>query len=125
MTIANVQFKSYTPTLLEIEPKCLVQFRPHSKYNGEFDFDWVRLGDSLNKGDVWYKNIMGYYETPKKANGDYNYCNSKFIQNTKAYDNKYIFKEFTTDNIMDYYGKTAIKARQLYKWQWEQLWEML
>lgn len=91
--MANVQFKAYTPTLIEIEPKCLVHFRPHSKYNGEFGFDWVRLGDSGNKGDVWYKNIIGYYETPQKANGDYDYCNPKFIQSTKAYDNL-VFGEF-------------------------------
>jgi len=43
MTIANVQLKSYKPTLLEIETKCLLHFRPHSKYNGEFSFGWSGL----------------------------------------------------------------------------------
>ncbi|MGN8059997.1 hypothetical protein ACTJKN_27205 [Pedobacter sp. 22163] len=91
--MANVQFKSYAPTLLEIEPKCLVHFRPHGNYNGEFGFDWVRLGDSGSKGDVWYKNITGYYDTPKLANGDYDYCNPKFVQSTKEYDNM-VFGEY-------------------------------
>jgi len=91
--MANVQFKSYTPTLLQIEPKCLVHFRPHSNYNGEFGFDWVRLGDSGNKGDVWYKNITGYYNTPKKADGSYDFCNPKFVQSTKEYDNL-VFSEY-------------------------------
>lgn len=91
--MVNVQFKDYTPTLIEIEPKCLVHFRPHGNYNGEFGFDWIRLGDSGNKGDVWYKNITGYYDIPKKANGSYDFCNSKFVQSTKEYD-RMVFGEY-------------------------------
>lgn len=91
--MANVQFKEYTPTLIEIEPKCLVHFRPHSKYHGEFGFDWIRMGDSGNKGDVWYKNIVGFYEYKKKANGNWDMCSGKFVQSTKEYDNM-VFGEF-------------------------------
>lgn len=36
--------------------------------------------------------------------------------------NSLTFKEFNTDNIMDYYdSSTNIKAKQTYKWQWELL----
>lgn len=91
--MVNVQFKSYSPTLIEMDPKCLVHFRPHSQYDGEYGFDWVRLGDSGNKGDVWYKNITGYYEFPKLAGGSYDFCNPKFIKSTKEYDNL-VFSEF-------------------------------
>lgn len=48
-----------------IEAKCIVQFRPHGNYNGEFGFDWVRFGDTGFKGDKWYRNIIGAYVADK------------------------------------------------------------
>ncbi|MEC5396031.1 phage baseplate assembly protein V, partial [Bergeyella sp. RCAD1439] len=45
----------------EIQPKCLVKFRPHDKWQGEFGFDWLRGGDSGQEGDIWFGNIMGRY----------------------------------------------------------------
>ncbi|MFC3161061.1 hypothetical protein ACFOEQ_23850 [Chryseobacterium arachidis] len=45
-----------------IQAKCLVQFRPHAKWSGEFGFDWLRIGDTGTKGDTWYKNITGQYD---------------------------------------------------------------
>lgn len=47
----------------EIKAKCIVQFRPYSKYKDspEFGFDWLRAGDSGQKGDNWFSAIMGRY----------------------------------------------------------------
>ena len=42
-------------------PKVLVNFRPHTNYNGEYGFDWVRMGDTGRDGDVRYKDIIGLY----------------------------------------------------------------
>ena len=30
----------------------VVQFRPHSAYEGEFGFDWLRIGDTAMYGDA-------------------------------------------------------------------------
>lgn len=51
------------PSAGEIKAKCLVKFRPHDKYkdNPEFGFDWLREGDSGQKGDDWFGAIMGRY----------------------------------------------------------------
>ncbi|KIA84141.1 hypothetical protein [Kaistella jeonii] len=43
----------------QIKAKCLVEFRPHNNWTGEFGFDWVRMGDTALLGDTWYKNIIG------------------------------------------------------------------
>lgn len=43
-----------------------MKFRPHDKYkdNPDFGFDWLRAGDSGQKGDNWFGGIMGkYFET--------------------------------------------------------------
>jgi len=34
---------------MEIKPSCIVTFRPHDGYEGEYGFDWVRVGDYLLK----------------------------------------------------------------------------
>ncbi|TWP24864.1 hypothetical protein ETU10_02570 [Apibacter muscae] len=51
----------YTPQQYKIEAKCTVQFRPHNNWDGEFGFDWMRLGDTgRNPGDTKaYKDIVG------------------------------------------------------------------
>lgn len=51
------------PSAGEIKAKCLVQFRPHDKYKDDpcFGFDWLRAGDSGQKGDHWFGSIMGRY----------------------------------------------------------------
>ena len=50
----------------EMNAKCVVYFRPHDKWQGEFGFDWVRMGDSGHKGDLyWYRDIIGYYRDKK------------------------------------------------------------
>lgn len=82
----------------ELAAKCLVNFRPHSKWGGEFGFDWVRMGDSGLKGDTWYRDLIGYYEYSKKPDGTYNFCNPKFIHSVKEYDDL-LFREFKTFSI--------------------------
>ncbi|WP_326984686.1 hypothetical protein VUJ46_09200 [Chryseobacterium sp. MYb264] len=51
------------PSAGDIKAKCLVQFRPHDKYMNtpDFGFDWLRQGDSGQKGDEWFGSIMGRY----------------------------------------------------------------
>ncbi|VXB78746.1 MULTISPECIES: hypothetical protein [Chryseobacterium] len=51
------------PSAGEIKAQCLVQFRPHDKYmnSPDFGFDWLRQGDSGQKGDEWFGAIMGRY----------------------------------------------------------------
>ena len=39
------------PSAGEITAKCIVQFRPHNKWNGEYGFDWIRTGDTGQSGD--------------------------------------------------------------------------
>ena len=54
---------SYETNKEEIIAKCVVHFRPHDTYknNPNFGFDWLRAGDSGQKGDVWFGKIMGRY----------------------------------------------------------------
>lgn len=80
------------PSAGEIKAKCLVKFRPHDKYkdNPDFGFDWLRAGDSGQKGDNWYGGIMGkYYETDNVTvfkNG--NSWNTNFHKDLNMYDQK-------------------------------------
>ena len=39
--------------------KVIVEFRTSGSYQGEYGFDWIRMGDSGRLGDTWYANIMG------------------------------------------------------------------
>ena len=48
----------------QIKAKCLVEFRPHGNWKGEFGFDWSRKGDrklAKNGTDINYKGIIGKY----------------------------------------------------------------
>jgi type VI secretion system secreted protein VgrG len=53
---------AYETVKEEIIANCVVHFRPHTNWIGEFGFDWLRIGDTSHSGDVWYKNIVGEYE---------------------------------------------------------------
>jgi hypothetical protein len=83
----------------EIKPKCLVYFRPHSNYNGEFGFDWLRAGDTSKKGDTWFGNIMGkYYESDNiTVYQNTNKWNSNFKKDLKMYDR--LLRDYTLFNI--------------------------
>lgn len=81
------------PSAGEIKAKCLVLFRPHNKWNGEYGFDWIRTGDTGQSGDKkWYRDIMGNYTYPKTEYG-FDYCNPKFNNLTSEYD-KLVTSEF-------------------------------
>lgn len=67
------------PSAGEILPKCMVQFRPHSNWDGEYGFDWIRVGDTGQVGDKkWYRDIMGKYLNEDE-------CEPQFINQVKAY----------------------------------------
>lgn len=69
----------------EIKAKCMVQFRPHANWKGEFGFDWVRFGDTGTKGDVWYKNITGKYKNPSTKRLLQEYLGGSFFRNANEY----------------------------------------
>lgn len=78
------------PPAGEIKAKCLVKFRPHDKYDGEYGFDWLREGDSGQKGDNWFGGIMGkYYEADNvTVFKNTNSWNNNFRKDMKMYDRK-------------------------------------
>ena len=51
--------KPLNAPLIELRAKCIVQFRPHNNWKGDFGFDWMRFGDTSLQQDNWYKNIIG------------------------------------------------------------------
>lgn len=56
------------PPVPVLKAKCLVEFRPHGNWKGEFGFDWVRGADSGLVGDKkWVKNILGKHYTTAKC----------------------------------------------------------
>jgi hypothetical protein len=44
-----------------LDAKCIVQFRPNSKWKGEYGFDWFRIGDTDFDGDTNYETLIGRY----------------------------------------------------------------
>ncbi|WP_309608758.1 hypothetical protein [Flavobacterium sp.] len=61
--------KPKSPPAPEIVAKCVVEFRPHNNWTGEFGFDWMRMADTGLSGDLWYKTIIGkkINDTPSVA----------------------------------------------------------
>ncbi len=64
--------RSVAKIKVKVSPKCVVQFRPHADWAGEFGFDWVReghIGDAYTKakGDCCYRDIIGKYTKKDKA----------------------------------------------------------
>lgn len=45
----------------ELPSKCKVEFRPSKSWQGEFGFDWCRIGDSQLPVDKPYSDIVGKY----------------------------------------------------------------
>ena len=54
------------------EPKCVVYFRPHSDYKGEFGFDWLRVKDNGLATEPDYESIIenGYRDGISDLNRD-------------------------------------------------------
>lgn len=99
-SLSNIS-NSYEPQREEIKAKCLVMFRPHDKYkdNPDFGFDWLRVGDSGQKGDNWFGNIMGkYYEMNNvTVFQNANSWNSNFKKDMKMYNK--LLRSYTNFNI--------------------------
>ncbi|MGI9653503.1 hypothetical protein [Chryseobacterium sp. RLHN22] len=87
------------PSAGEIRAKCIVQFRPHDKWSGEFGFDWIRMGDNDTgrRGDkYWYRDIIGKYRNNKNQLFQV-YDGGIFRKENTQYDN--LLKEFNLFNI--------------------------
>ncbi|MGM5629918.1 phage baseplate assembly protein V [Apibacter raozihei] len=99
-SLSNIS-NAYEPQREEIKAKCVVMFRPHDKYkdNPDFGFDWLRAGDSGQKGDNWFGNIMGkYYEADNvTVFKNTNSWNSNFIKDMKMYNK--LLRSYTSLNI--------------------------
>jgi len=76
--------KSPAPPVLK--SKCMILFRPYSGWSGEFGFDWIRAGDTGQKGDTWYKDIIGNYRDSGGNLHDLYDGVGGFKQDTKKYD---------------------------------------
>lgn len=51
------------PDKIKPDAKCMVLFRPAEVFLGEYGFDWIRTGDTYERGDFAFEKIMGcYYE---------------------------------------------------------------
>lgn len=80
--------------------KAIVKFRPHTAWNGEFGFDWLRAGDTAFPGDTDYKTIVGKYP----ANQDPDYADGVAIVTAPPteYDRlRQTYKPFPIQNIKD------------------------
>lgn len=74
-----------SPPAGEIKAKCVVMFRPHANWSGEFGFDWLRVGDTGTKGDTWYKKIIGKYRNPTTKALQQIYSSGVFQEETGEY----------------------------------------
>lgn len=73
---------NYAPTETIVKAKAVVVFRPMSTWNGEFLFDFMRLGSGTTLGqtsvvgDVDYSTLVGYYR-------DNDYVSAPFVGDTR------------------------------------------
>jgi hypothetical protein len=63
---------SSKPPKVRVGAKCMVSFRPTTKWEGEFGFDWIREGKngevySHCKGDNAYEEVVGAYTKKDKS----------------------------------------------------------
>ncbi|AZB01728.1 hypothetical protein EG359_19905 [Chryseobacterium joostei] len=73
------------PPAGEIKAKCIVMFRPHANWSGEFGFDWLRAGDTGKKGDTWYRNIVGKYRNSSTNALQQIYYGGTFVKEAAEY----------------------------------------
>ena len=71
--------------------KVIIQFRTSGSYQGEYGFDWIRMGDSGRPGDTWYANIMGNKHTSK---------NEVIVDKTKRVYDYYASRMFSTKRFV-------------------------
>ncbi len=114
--IAKIDHNGYQKKseALQIVPtsKVLVNFRTGNSYKGDYGFDWLRMGDTGKKGDVFYKDFIGKYEYKKDALGNFVLDSSgkKILTNTFKKDNA----EYTKLGKKFEMPKHPIKANDKY-----------
>ena len=58
-SVSIVQETSIVIEQTPIQSKCVVQFRPKNNWKGEdYGFDWMRLGETTDFGDTYYKDLI-------------------------------------------------------------------
>lgn len=68
--------------------ECTVLFRRSAKeeYDGSFGFDWLRTGDTGEKGCEWYRNLMWSVEQyDLLAHSEYKFFNQRWRENYDKY----------------------------------------
>lgn len=67
-------------------PECTVSFRRCKDYDGSFGFDWLRVGDTDEKGCDWYRNIMHNVSAyDRYVSSEYRSFNQQWREKTEAY----------------------------------------
>ena len=93
-----------------IESKCLVKFRPHSNWKGEYGFDWIRTGDTGRSGDNPLYCILGRYYIPiPNSGGEIDSCGTP--KNIEEY-HKYGTPVNATQD--DYFSYKFIKDKKMF-----------
>ncbi len=86
----GVVYKKFIdPPPMKIVPQCMVMFRPHANWKGEFGFDWFRGGDSGMDTDKSFMKIVGKHYTDgtfKTVFPDTNSWSIFFDSDWKMYD---------------------------------------
>ena len=93
-----------------VKSKCLVEFRPHSNWKGEYGFDWIRTGDTGRSGDNPLYCILGRYYIPiPNSGGEIDSCGTP--ENIEEY-----YKYGTPVNVTpeDYYSYKFIKDKEMF-----------
>ena len=106
--IAKVEHngKSKQSEVLEIKPKpkATLHFRPHSGWEGEFGFDWMRIGDTNIDGDVSYEEIVGEYGKIYATKEGAVFTPGKYKNLEKRYDPQNINnRKDSSGNAIEYY----------------------
>ena len=89
--------EGYEEVIEEIKTKCLVHFRPHNDWKGEYGFDWFRTGDTGMEGDNNFNDIIGFYYESKDKN-------AKKFENANDWKDDYfrIDGELRKEHIKDF-----------------------
>lgn len=67
-------------------PECTVSFRRCKDYDGSFGFDWLRVGDTDEKGCDWYRNTMHNVSAyDRYVSSEYRSFNQQWREKTEAY----------------------------------------
>lgn len=83
---APVYVKDKPKTEKEELPECTVLFRRCKHYDGSFGFDWLRVGDTDEKGCDWYRNTMynvSAYDS--YVSSEYRSFNQQWREKTETY----------------------------------------